>query len=53
MSQFYLNGIATQAEIIRAFGVSSITMKRAVKTFRTRGPEGFLIEIHLNASLEY
>jgi len=30
-SQFYINGNATQAEICRAFGVPSITVKRAVK----------------------
>ena len=41
MSQFYVTGIATQAQIIRAFGIPSITMKRAVKTFRTHGPGGF------------
>lgn len=43
VSQFCVHGNATQAEIIRAFGIPSITMKRAVKTFRTRGPEGFFV----------
>lgn len=41
VSQFCVNGNATQAEIIRAFGLPPITMKRAVKTFRTYGPGGF------------
>ena len=40
-SQFCVNGHATQAQIIRAFGIPSISMKRAVKTFRTVGPSGF------------
>jgi hypothetical protein len=44
VSQFCVNGNATQAEIIRAFGVPSITMKRAVKTFRIYGPGGFFIK---------
>ena len=35
VSQFCVNGNATQAEMIRAFGIPSITIKRAVKTFRT------------------
>ncbi len=41
MSQFYVNGHATQAEIIKAFGLPAITLKRAVKVFRTEGPAGF------------
>ena len=45
VSQFCVNGNATQAEIIRTFGIPSISMKRAVKTFRDRGPEGFFVRI--------
>lgn len=41
LSQFYVNGNATQSEIIKAFGLPPITLKRAVKTFRTQGPSGF------------
>ena len=41
VSQFCVNGNATQAEIIKAFGIPPISMKRAVKTFRTKGPGGF------------
>ena len=33
-AQFYVNGNATQAEIMRAFGVSKISLKRAVKRYR-------------------
>ena len=43
VSQFCANGNATQAEIIRAFGIPSITMKRSVKIFRTEGAGGFFI----------
>ena len=40
-AQFYVNGNATQAQIIRAFGVSKISLKRAVKRYRNEGPKGF------------
>jgi transposase-like protein len=40
-SQFYVNGNATQAKICRAFGIPSITVKRAVKKYREFGPSGF------------
>ena len=43
ISQFYVNGNATQAELIRAFGIPAITMKRAAKIYRTEGPGGFFI----------
>ena len=45
VSQFYVNGNVTQAEIIRTFGIPPISLKRAVKTFRERGPEGFFVKI--------
>jgi transposase-like protein len=41
MSQFYVNGTATQAELARAFGVTKINIKRAVKLYREKGPNGF------------
>jgi len=44
VSQFCVNGNATQAEIIRTFGIPSITMKRSVKIFRTEGAGGFFIK---------
>lgn len=41
LSQFYVNGNATQSEIIRALGIPPVTLKRAVKLFRKKGPKGF------------
>ena len=40
-SQLVVNGNATQADIARAFGVTAISVKRAVKTYRRQGPGGF------------
>jgi len=40
-SQFCAHGGATQSAIIRVFGVTSISVKRSVKTYRERGPKGF------------
>lgn len=37
----YFNGNATQAEISRAFGVTLISVKRAVKRYREKGVAGF------------
>jgi len=41
VSQFYVMGVAKQAEIIKAFGVNSLLIKRAVKLFRKEGAQGF------------
>lgn len=43
-AQFYMNGHVKQMDIVRAFGVSEISVKRAVKRFREAGPEGFYTE---------
>ena len=40
-SQFCVNGAAKQSDIIRAFGVTSISVKRSVKTYREKGAKGF------------
>ncbi|MDO8873184.1 MAG: hypothetical protein Q7V05_10710 [Methanoregula sp.] len=40
-SQFYVNGVVTQAEIAKAFGVTPISVKRAVKVFKEKGAKGF------------
>jgi hypothetical protein len=40
-AQFCVTGNTQQAEIVRAFGVTSISVKRAVKCYRTHGPSGF------------
>ena len=40
-AQLVVNGNATQAEIVRAFGISIISMKRYVKLYREEGAAGF------------
>ncbi len=40
-SQLYTHGHAEQAEIARAFGVTPLSVKRAVKEFREHGAESF------------
>ena len=40
-AQLVVLGNATQAEIVRSFGISAISMKRYVKRYRERGPAGF------------
>ena len=40
-AQFCVNGNTKQIEIIRAFGISKISIKRAVKLYREVGPKGF------------
>jgi hypothetical protein len=40
-AQFCINGNATQAEISRAFGVTPISVKRAVKRYREKGVAWF------------
>lgn len=40
-AQFCVTGNAQQAEIVRAFGVTSISVKLAVKCYRAQGPAGF------------
>lgn len=41
VSQFCVNGHAKQAEVMKAFGMPGITLKRSVKVFRERGCAGF------------
>ena len=40
-SQLVVNGNCTQAELVRAFGISSISMKRHVKKLRLGGGKAF------------
>ena len=40
-SQFCVCGYARQSDIIRAFGVTSISLKRSVKLYRAKGAKGF------------
>ena len=41
MSQLYLEGKIKQTEVARVFGVSAISLKRAVKLYQQEGPGGF------------
>ena len=43
-AQFCINGTAKQADIARAFGVTLISVKRAVKRYREQGVSGFYEE---------
>lgn len=38
-SQLYINGNCTQREIVEAFGVTPISVKRSVKKLKEEGPE--------------
>jgi len=40
-SQFCCTGSAKQSDIVRAFGVTKISVSRAVKRYREKGPGGF------------
>jgi predicted transcriptional regulator len=40
-SQLIVNGNATQKDIVDAFGISPISVKRYVKIYRQEGPSGF------------
>ncbi len=40
-SQFCVTGSAKQVEIIKAFGVSTCSVKRGVKLYREKGPSAF------------
>ncbi len=39
--QFYINGTARQVDIIKAFGINPLAMKRWVKKYREDGPKAF------------
>jgi prepilin-type processing-associated H-X9-DG protein len=40
-SQFYVTGVAKEAQIARTFGVSKSSVLRAVKLYREKGPKAF------------
>src|SRR5262245_48805031 len=40
-SQLYLEGKVKQADLVKVFGVSAISIKRAVKLYEAAGPGGF------------
>ena len=39
--QFVANGLCRQVDVARALGVSEISLKRAMKLYRLKGPAGF------------
>ena len=41
LSQFYINGNATQSELVKALGIPPVTLKRSVKLYKEKGPQGF------------
>ena len=43
-AQFCVSGHTKQMDIVRAFGVTPISVKRAVKLYREEGPNGFFKE---------
>jgi transposase len=43
-SQFIVNGVVKEAQVIRAFGLPPATVKRYVKLYRIKGPGGFFAE---------
>jgi predicted transcriptional regulator len=43
-AQFFVNGYVKQMDIVRAFGVTAISVKRAVKRFKEEGVKGFYAE---------
>ena len=42
--QFYVNGAAKQAQIVRAFGINPLALKRWVKKYREEGSGTFFVE---------
>ena len=45
-AQFCVHGSSQQVEVVRAFGVTAISVKRAVQRYREKGPSGFYEERH-------
>ncbi len=43
-AQFYCNGYVKQMDIVRAFGVTPISVKRAGKRYKEEGVQGFYAE---------
>ena len=41
VSQFYINGNAKQSELVRAFAINPLALKRWVKKYREGGPKAF------------
>lgn len=43
VSQFYINGTAKQVDIVKAFGINPLAMKRWGKKYRADGPKPFTL----------
>ena len=41
VSQFYINGNAKQAQLVKAFAINPLALKRWVKKYREGGPKAF------------
>jgi Helix-turn-helix domain len=41
ISQFYINGNAKQSQLVRAFGIKPLSLKRWVTKYRAHGPKAF------------
>lgn len=44
VSQFYVNGVAQQVQIINAFGINPLALKRWVKKYKQEGAKAFFVE---------
>ena len=44
VSQFYVSGAAKQVDLVKAFGINPLALKRWVKKYRTEGPGTFFVE---------
>jgi len=44
VSQFYVNGAAKQVQLVEAFGLNPLALKRWVKKYREEGPGAFFNE---------
>ena len=42
-SQLYINGAAKQVEIVNAFSINPLSLKRWVKKYREEGPSAFYV----------
>jgi hypothetical protein len=52
-AQFYTNGYVKQMDIVRAFGVTPISVKRAVKRYQEQGVQGFYARFFHRFSFSY
>jgi hypothetical protein len=41
LSQFFVNGLASQASLVKVFAINALALKRWVKQYRAAGPGSF------------